>query len=149
MGWIPKIKPLPLLGILFILLIAYWVIAGASPVSNILPSDKHLVTCQATIHNGLLAPLQIKSYNCQVTNKCYALFSMSRLSIIPSDKGYLQMFADDGAKSGTVDVQVTEQLLTSSDKTYEVSACTTSTTGNIKLYDQKSQVLQTELFNAQ
>jgi hypothetical protein len=144
MGWLPKVKPLPLLGFLFILLIAYWVVAGSSPVSNLLPSEKRVVTCQATISNALFMPLKIDSYNCQQGNKCYSLMSLSKLSIIPSDSGYLQLFADDGAKSGNVDVKVTEQLLTSSSKTYEVSACTTSTTGNIKLYDKKSQILQQE-----
>lgn len=141
------LKLLPLIAIAAVILGIVAVATGsAGVVSNALPSSgKKIVSCDVTVNNQAGKAPAIDNYICQRQNNCLGVFSFANVMpqfLIPKDVVFLQSVAEDGAKSGTVKLEITEQTLSNTAKTAELNVCTASTTGSIKLLDKSSQLLQ-------
>lgn len=139
-------KILPILGIVFILFGALWLLGGGSSVTNSVPGlgSKYSVACDVTVSNKLGSAPNIESFNCQKQNACLlSIASPDFMSFVPKNTVFVQSVAADGAKSSAVKLEITEQTLGSTAKTVEVKHCTSSSSGTIKLSDKNSVVLQT------
>lgn len=103
-------------------------------ISSGFTAQKNQVECVVTISNPL-GTMKIDSATCQIKDSC--LFSMTSLGII-TDKGVLEL--NMGNSVGKVDVNVPEF----SSRSYTVSTCTDSKSGNLNLKDKNGGIIDSK-----
>jgi len=131
-----------------IFLLVVFVVTGKSGVSDIvLPDGKSKVACDVSVVNRLLSSPKIEALHCERLNTCLISSMMPSLSFVPKDTVYVKMMGDDGAVSGVVKLDVTEQFLWGAAKVVELSVCTGSSAGQVKLFGADNQVLESRAWS--